>query len=118
MSRDADSVLNEFCEEVARGNAVWTLRHPSDAAVYSVGAGADNAFALWSSSDRAKRFLGSHPERTNFRPLQIDWPLFRRSWIGSVIPAASEIGVNWEASGPACHATTEEIVAGVEKNAI
>ena len=118
MTRDADSVLNEFCAEVARCNAVWALRHPTDAAVYSAGAGAVSTLALWSSRERADHYLSAHPDLRDFRPMQIDWPLFRRGWIGSTIPTAAEIGVNWNALEPACHATTEEIVAGVEKNAI
>ena len=110
--------MDEFCEEVARGNAVWALRHPNDAAVYSIATGAESVLPLWSSRDRAKRYLDAQPELRSFRPVQIDWPLFCRGWIGSVVPTACEIGVNWNASDPACHATTEEIVAGVEKNAI
>ncbi len=118
MTRDADSVLNEFCAEVARGNAVWALRHPTDAAVYSAGDGAESTLALWSSRDRANRYLDSRPDLSDFRPLQIDWPIFRRGWIGSIVPTASEIGVNWNASESACHATTDEVIAKVEGNAI
>lgn len=118
MTQDADSVLDEFCTEVARGNAVWALRHPTEAAVYLEGAGAESTLALWSSRDRAKRYSDSRVDLRDFRPLQIDWSLFRRGWIGSIVPRASEIGVNWSASEAGCHATTEEIVARVEENAI
>lgn len=118
MTQVADSVLEEFCAEVARANAVWALRHPTDAAVYSAGAGTETTLAFWSSRERAKRYSNSRDDLRDLRPLEIDWPIFCRSWVGSIVPTATEIGVNWSTSQPACHATTEEIIAGVEKNAI
>ena len=54
----------------------------------------------------------------DLQPVQIDWPLFCRAWVGTIVPTGAELGINWNISEPACHATTDEIIAGVTKNGI
>ena len=107
-----DIVLAEFCAEVAENGAVWTVRRGTHIAQFLSDDG-EGCVPFWSTRERASQFLAATGEVSNFMALEVPWEIFMRAWVGEIIPANAEIGINWTSSQPACWATIEEVLGGV-----
>ncbi len=82
-----------FYEEVARDRRPWTISDAKGFAAPETPQG--RAMPFWSSVARAERIIESMGACAGFVPFEIQWDVFRDSWLPGLERDGLRVGVNW-----------------------
>jgi hypothetical protein len=108
---------SQFFREARILDAVWVAFRDKSVWVASDADGG-GALPVWSSYERASRFLARAQVPSQLQPVEVPLSLFLKRWVGTYGTEVSEFGLNWVAGHElVCVASREEVENGLSSQA-
>lgn len=104
-----------FCKEVEKLKSVWALFKDGNVLTVANDYEDDGVIPLWSSKTKSNAYLKRTGRHNGFLPVEIDFPLFKSSWISNLKGfGVIEAGINWTGAELECNAKIDEVIESVK----